>query len=165
MDPRLESSPQDKPCPPWKILVVDDDEDIHFMTKLMLKNLRFEQRELLFIHAFSAKDSLEKLSEHTDTAVVLLDVEMERPQAGFEVICNIRQIDPLCRIIIRTGQAGSILEEEAIRRYDINDYREKTELTKLKLNSCVMGALRSYRDLLKLEQEKSVLKQTVSQLK
>jgi two-component system sensor histidine kinase/response regulator len=35
-----------------------------------------------------------------------------------------------------------------IARYDINDYREKTELTSRKLNSVMVMALRSYRDLL-----------------
>jgi hypothetical protein len=51
------------------------------------------------------------------------------------------------RIILRTGQPGQAPELRAIIDYDINDYKEKTELTAEKLYSSIVTSLRSYRDL------------------
>lgn len=57
----------------------------------------------------------------------------------------------LVRIILRTGQPGLALEEEVIVKYDINDYKTKTELTRQKLFTTIITALRAYRDLCLIE--------------
>ena len=41
----------------WDILVVDDEEDIHQVTKLVLSGFEFEDKALRFHHAYSAKRS------------------------------------------------------------------------------------------------------------
>ena len=53
----------------------------------------------------------------------------------------------LVRIILRTGQPGNAPEDEIIREYDINDYKEKTELTARKLHTSVITSLRSYLNI------------------
>jgi hypothetical protein len=52
--------------------------------------------------------------------------------------------------VLRTGQPGAVPESEVIRRYDINDYKEKTELTTLKMETTIFAALRSHRDIVAL---------------
>src|SRR4030042_1202791 len=59
---------------PWKILVVDDEEDIHTVTKMALKGFIFKDRGIEFLHTYSAKESEQVLREHPDIAVILLDV-------------------------------------------------------------------------------------------
>jgi|GEM_PF-5329687 len=39
--------------PPWKILIVDDENDVHIMTKLSLKGFEFEGRPLEIFQAMS----------------------------------------------------------------------------------------------------------------
>jgi hypothetical protein len=51
------------------------------------------------------------------------------------------------RIILRTGQPGYAPEMDAIRDYDINDYRTKSELTRTKLYTTVAAAIRAYQQI------------------
>ena len=137
----------------WPLLIVDDEEEVHAVTKLALSGFEFAGRGLEFVSAHSAAQAREVLRERRDIAVVLLDVVMETDHAGLEVADFIRNVieNRFARIVLRTGQPGQAPEREVIRRYDINDYKEKTELTAKKLFTVVYTALRSYRDLLALE--------------
>ncbi|MBF0460727.1 MAG: EAL domain-containing protein [Magnetococcales bacterium] len=138
---------------PWLIMVVDDDEDVHRLTQLVLRDLRFEQRAVTFLHAYSGAEAYALLTQHPKTAVLLLDVVMETDHAGLELVRDIREKlqNHLTRIILRTGQAGLAPEFRVVAEYDINDYREKTELTSQKLIGVVTIALRGFRDLLAIQ--------------
>ena len=133
----------------WKLMVVDDEEEIHRVTRLALNDFSFEDRGLSFISAFSGEEAKALLLEHPDTAIVLLDVVMESEHAGLEVARHIRETlhNTLVRIILRTGRPGQAPEKRVILDYDINDYKEKSELTVQKLTTSVITALRSHRDL------------------
>jgi CheY-like chemotaxis protein len=133
----------------WKILVVDDEPAIHQVTKLALRNLSVLGRPSQLINALSARDAREQLEKHPDIAVVLLDVVMETETAGLEFIQHIRQqaANPLIRIILRTGQPGQAPERQVMVDYDINDYKEKTELTASKLFTTVMSSIRTFMHL------------------
>src|SRR5690606_28335582 len=65
------------------------------------------------------------------------------------------------RIILRTGQPGQAPEKIVISNYDINDYKEKTELTTQKLYTTVMAALRSFRDIMVIENNKIGLEKII----
>ena len=139
--------------PPWKILIVDDEVDVHQITKLALKDFQFQNRAIRLISAYSAKEAIKILQENSDIALVLLDVVMETEQSGIEVIKYIREVlgNLFIRIVLRTGQPGQAPEEIIIREYDINDYKNKTELTYRKLISVIITALRTFELLIKLE--------------
>lgn len=139
-----------EPKTPWKVLIVDDDEEIHFITKLALKDFVFDGRKLEFISAFSGEEAKKIIKEHKDIALVLLDVVMEDDNAGLKVVKYIRDVEKnqIIRIILRTGQPGQAPESKVIIEYDINDYKTKTELTAQKLVSIIVTALRSYRDII-----------------
>ncbi|MBF0183501.1 MAG: EAL domain-containing protein [Magnetococcales bacterium] len=157
----------EQPQEPWVVMVVDDDEDVHKLTRLVLRDLRFDQRPVTFLHAYSAAEAFTLLAQHTRTAVLLLDVVMETDHAGLQLVRQIRDQlqNPLVRIILRTGQAGQAPEMKVIAEYDINDYREKTELTSQKLISAVTIALRGYRDLLTIRQLSLQKRETEERLK
>ncbi|MBT3306180.1 MAG: DUF3369 domain-containing protein, partial [Alphaproteobacteria bacterium] len=147
----------------WKILIVDDEHSIHDVTKLALGGFEFADKELEFISAFSGEEAKTKILQHPDTAVVLLDVVMENDHAGLEVAKYIREEakNPLVRIVLRTGQPGQAPERTVITDYDINDYKEKTELTMQKLFTLMYSSLRSYRDIIALESNKKGLEQII----
>lgn len=136
----------------WKILIVDDEPDIHEITEISLKGFTFDGRGLDFYRAYSASDALQILSDHPDIAIGLIDVVMEKEHAGLELIHDIRSKlkNAFIRLILRTGQPGQAPERKVIQEYDINDYKEKTELTSQKLFSSIYTSLRSYRDLIAL---------------
>ena len=66
-----------------------------------------------------------------DIAVALVDVVMESYDAGLKLVEHIRHRvgNSLIRIVIRTGQPGVAPERYVIDNYDIDDYKDKTELT------------------------------------
>ena len=135
--------------PPWVILVVDDDEGVHEVTELILSDFSFEGRGLSLLHAFSAQEALAVLTQRDDIAVILLDVVMETDTAGLDLANRIRGElnNQQVRIVIRTGQASDLSELEVLRAYDVNDYRNKTELTMQKLTGTCLIALRNFRDI------------------
>lgn len=147
----------------WKVLIVDDEEAIHSVTKLALKHLVFAHKSLEFISAFSAAQAKEILQRERDIAVVLLDVVMEEENSGLQLAKYIRYDlkNKLVRIILRTGQPGQAPEEQVIMEYDINDYKEKTELTARKLYSAMVTALRSYQDLERISSSKRGLEKII----
>jgi len=143
---------------PWKVLLVDDEPDIHDITKLTLARFRLDGRALTFLHAYSGAEAKEVLAREKDIALVFLDVVMERDDSGLEVARWLRQDldNQFTRIVLRTGQPGQAPEERVIVDYDINDYKEKTELDRTKLFTTTFAALRAYRDIMKVEDARRV---------
>ena len=130
----------------WKILIVDDEEDIHSVTRIALKGFTFRGKPVEFYDAYSAAEAETILKEHPDIALILLDVVMETTNAGLDLVKIIRDKlgNKVTQIIIRTGQPGQAPEREVIVSYEINDYKTKTELTSFKLFTVALASLRAY---------------------
>lgn len=135
----------------WNLLIVDDDPEVHSVTRLALKGFTFGGRALHIDSAYSGVEARRMLREN-QYAIALLDVVMETDHAGLELARWIRETlnDAYVRLILRTGQPGQAPEREVITNYDINDYKEKTELTANKLFTLICASLRSYRDMVSL---------------
>ncbi len=162
---RHEITPPARSAPaPWKLLIVDDEPEVHQVTRLVLSSFRFEQRPIEFLSAHSGAQARAMLRDQPDIAVVLLDVVMETDQAGLELVHYIRGElrNTFIRIVLRTGQPGHAPEHEVIANYDINDYKEKTELTAQKLSTTLYSALRAYRDMMTIEASKRGLERVIA---
>jgi diguanylate cyclase (GGDEF)-like protein len=152
----------------WKILIVDDEPSVHRATELALKSFTFEGKPVSFISAYSGKEGMELITtQHPDTAIILLDVVMESHDAGLKVVQYIREElnNHRVRIILRTGNPGEAPEESVILNYDINDYKLKVELTRQRLITSAISALRSFRDIATIEQQKQDLDVALEHLK
>jgi signal transduction histidine kinase/HPt (histidine-containing phosphotransfer) domain-containing protein len=134
---------------PWPVLVVDDDEEVHLMTKLVLGRLRYKDRSLELLTARSAAEAEALLRVRDDIAVALLDIVMETDDAGLRLARCIRDDigNSDIRIILRTGQPGQAPVREVIVNYDINDYKSKTELTSEKLFITIVTGLRAFDNI------------------
>lgn len=148
LEPSITITPG-KLLPTWRIMIIDDDPDVHSATTFALGSLEIQHRPLSFLHAYSAAEAREILAHETDIAIILLDVVMEHEDAGLQLVSHIRKTLGLLdvRIILRTGQPGYAPEIDAIRDYDINDYKTKSELTRTKLYTAVTSAIRSYEQI------------------
>ena len=133
----------------WKLLIVDDDVEVHEATRFAIHNMRIAGRPLQLINAHSATEAAGILEAEREIAVILLDVVMESPNAGLDLVQRIRHELGLTdvRIILRTGQPGHAPELKVIRDYDINDYKTKAELTHTRLVTALIAAIRSYDQL------------------
>jgi response regulator RpfG family c-di-GMP phosphodiesterase len=149
---------------PWKVLLVDDEPEIHEVTRLVLAGFQFEGRPLLILSAVTATEAKQILAQYDDIAVILLDVVMESDQAGLKLVEYIRNElgNKNVRIVLRTGQPGQAPEHEVITKYDINDYKEKTELTAQKLATTMFASLRAYRDIMIIEANKRGLERVIA---
>jgi len=147
----------------WKVMIADDDPNIHEVTKLALSDFEFYGRGIEFISAMSGAEAKTLILEHPDTAILLLDVVMENDHAGLDVAKYVREVakNSNVRIVLRTGQPGQAPERQVITEYDINDYKEKTELTASKLFTLMYSSLRSYRDIIALEANKLGLEHVI----
>ncbi len=144
--------------PAWKVLIVDDEPDVHTVTKLALSRFKLDDRPLTFINAYSGEQAKELLNQEQDVAVAFIDVVMESDHAGLELVKWIREElrNRNMRLILRTGQPGQAPEENVIVNYDINDYKAKAELDSRKLTTSMYSALRSYRDIMEIEKARLI---------
>ena len=147
----------------WRILVVDDDEAVHQITKLVLADALIENRKLEIVSAFSSKEAQGILQDDTSFCMAFVDVVMETDHAGLELVDWIRNDlqNQAIRLILRTGQAGSAPEAKVIKDFDINDYKEKTDFTSGKMITTVYAAIRAYRDIITIQRSLDAFKQLI----
>lgn len=134
---------------PWTVLVVDDDADMVAITVLVFDELTFEGRPLRVLTARSGEEARQFFRTEPDIAVAYIDVVMETEHAGLDLVRFIREElgNRRTRLILRTGNAGAAPREEIVRHFEIDDYREKTEVTAERLETSLLTSLRTYRQL------------------
>lgn len=147
----------------WKLLIVDDDQEVHVISRIVLRDLEFEGRALELISAYSGEEAKDLIQKHKDIAVILLDVVMETENAGLNVVRFIRETlqNKFIRIILRTGQPGDAPEKDIVINYDINNYKEKTELSSEKLTTAIISGIRAYRDIMSIENSRLGLEKVI----
>ena len=154
------SDPSETPSKkPWCVLLVDDDEQVHAVTRLALKGFEFQDSGLELLSAYSGKEGRAVFDSRDDIALALVDVVMETDNAGLELVRYVRNTleNQRTRLVMRTGQPGQAPEDRVIREYDIDDYKEKTDLTIQKLRTLLYSKLRAYRDLCVIEEQRDGL--------
>lgn len=141
----------------WKVIIADDEKEVHAVTRMVLKEVSFDGKPIEFISTYSGEETKAAIQKYPDTAVILLDVVMEKDDTGLEIVKYIREevCNKTVRIVLRTGQSGQAPERDVIDNYDINDYKQKTDLTAQKLYTTLTVALRGYRDLMLVEKSQT----------
>ena len=147
----------------WRILVIDDDESVHQVTKLVLADAEIEHRQLEIISAFSSKEAKDILLKDDSFCMAFVDVVMETDHAGLELVQWIREDlkNQAIRLILRTGQAGAAPEARVIKDFDINDYKEKTDFTANKMITTVYASIRAYRDIMTIQRSLDAFKKLI----
>lgn len=149
----------------WKVLIVDDEPDVHEVTRIGLKRFTFDGKNIELVSVYSAEQARKILQNNQDFAVAMIDVVMETEEAGLDLVRFIRKEVGLShiRLIIRTGQPGKAPERFVIDNFDIDDYKEKTDLTALKMYTVFRSLIKSYRDILTIERSKIELEHKVKE--
>lgn len=147
----------------WKVLVVDDEPEVHRITKITLAQFQFDNKPIEFLHAYSGQEAQAIMQHEPDIALILLDVVMETDSSGLDVVRYVRDTldNSRVRIVLRTGQPGQAPEDDVVANYDINDYKDKTELTSQKLRTLIRASLRSYRDICALDRNRKGLEKVI----
>ncbi len=133
----------------WNILLVDDEPDVHEVTRLALKHRRWRKRPFELTSLMSMRDAIAMFeTKKPSFQVAIVDVVMEKEDAGLRLCEYIRAHCPSSlRIILRTGQPGVAPEEQVLNEHDIDYYLAKSEATPDKLYSVIRACLRSSQDI------------------
>ena len=133
-------------APPWVVLIVDDEPDVHEVTRMTLWPTEFAGAAVELHSAYSTAEARSFLDEGREIALVILDVVMETDDAGLQFCRYVREElrNTDVQIVLRTGQPGQAPEKEVMLNYDINGYFLKTEITAQKLHSILISSLRNY---------------------
>ncbi len=147
----------------WRILVIDDDDSVHQVTKLVLADAEIEHRQLEIVSAYSSEEAKSILSTDDSFCMAFVDVVMETDHAGLELVEWIRKVhkNQAIRLVLRTGQAGSAPEAKVIKDFDINDYKEKTDFTANKMITTVYASIRAYRDIMTIQRSLDAFKKLI----
>jgi diguanylate cyclase len=148
---------------PWLVAVVDDERAMFDSTVLALEGTTFDGKPIQLIYADSSQAGRRLLETTPNIACVLLDVVMETDHAGLDLAREIRNDlkNTSIRIILRTGQPGYAPPMDVLEQYDINDYKEKTELTRTRLWMAIACAIRSYQQIVAIERSRAGLRATI----
>ena len=151
--------------PTWCVLLVDDDDTVHAATNLALRGFEFQQKKLELVIAHSGEQGRHIFESRDDIALAIVDVVMETPRAGLELVHYVRNVlhNHHTRMVLRTGEAGQAPEDKIIRDYEIDDYKEKSEMTMRTLHTMLYSKLRAYHSLCMLDEQRSSLEQVVEQ--
>lgn len=137
-----------KEAEPWPVLVVDDEQDIHRLVRLICSDIRYQDRPIEIIDVFTAAEARQTLTDRPGIALVILDVMMETDSAGLDLVDFIRSDleDDGIQIVLFTGQPGLAPERRVIRDYDINGYVNKADVASESMRSAVITSLRFFSD-------------------
>ena len=75
----------------WKVMIVDDEPDIHSLTHMVMNDFSFKGRQLEFVGAYSGEEARKMIEEDDDIALILLDVVMEEEDSGLKLVEHIRK--------------------------------------------------------------------------
>ena len=155
-EPESAARPDGSTVSAWKVLLVDDEKDIHAVLNLALRDMRVEGKPLQLLDAHSAAEAKKILAEHPDISLILLDVVMESELAGLNLVRHIRRdiCNRMVQIVLVTGQPGYAPQREVVTDYEIDGYRLKSELTADKIFVSVYVALRTYKALRESEMQR-----------
>ncbi len=139
----------------WKILIVDDEEFIHDNLEMNLEDLIYDNKNIRFLHAFSAKEAKDVLLHNPDIAIIILDVMMEENNSGLNFVKLVRQEikNQDVRIILHTGQPGIAPKKEVSQEYIIDGYLDKNISDNDDCYVAIRIALRSYQEKLRLREQ------------
>src|SRR4051794_23629904 len=108
---------KDPAVPQYKILVVDDEDNIRMLIQAMLKR---EGRHVAL--AAKGKDAI-AIFKKERPHLTILDIDMPDID-GITVLREIRTIDPQAKVMIFTGGDSPSVEREA-RRLGVTDFLQK----------------------------------------
>jgi CheY-like chemotaxis protein len=103
---------------PYKILVVDDEDNIRTLVQTMLKQ---EGRQVVL--AARGKEAIAMFKKERPN-LTILDIDMPDID-GITVLREIRTIDPLARVMVFTGGGESPSVEREARALGVTDFLRK----------------------------------------
>ncbi|MDJ1176737.1 ATP-binding protein [Roseofilum capinflatum] len=151
----------------WSILVIDRDPGIYQIFSEQFHDFVFQGKPLQVKWIDNEEQARSYLEENPDLSLVFVDLDLEKPRGGLELVQFIREDlkNSSHRIIVCAPEPDQALEFSILLNYDVNDYQQKTNLNPQTLGMSLVKALRSYQELQNLEENRQELTALSTQLK
>jgi len=143
----------------WKILLIENNNRLHTIIEKAAQNIYINNKKLFILHAKDIEEAKALLKEHQDIAVAFIDIAMQTPESGLELIHYIRYKlhNTLTRIILIASHDTSMPAEDIIEKYDINDYKEYDEVDEHKLFNVIRTAIKQYSQFKELKENRDAI--------
>lgn len=119
--------------PPWRVLMIDDDEQVHQSTLLAVGDEVVLGRKLLFIHAKTGAEAIAMIgSDMAPPDLAFVDMVMECPDAGLR-FARAAKVNDKWRtmiILLRSGQPGFSNEMEQARLLGVEGFVQKANVSR-----------------------------------
>ena len=136
----------------WEILLVDNDLSMHTIIKENIDGSNVFGKKIKVLHAHNAQEAKQLIKENQDIALSFVDIAMETPNAGLELVNYIRYDlhNSDMRIVILDSNESPIPAGSIIEHYDINDYKNRTNIESQQIFLYVRTALKQYQQFKEL---------------
>lgn len=137
----------------WTILIVDDEEAIHENLRFTLRHMVYGNEGVELMHAYTAAEAQKIIVAHPAIAVVILDVMMERDDAGLKFVHFLRDDanNQDTRVLLYTGQPSIAPKRDVAEQYTIDGYLDKNSTDNNDCYVAVRLALKCYEERLHLK--------------
>lgn len=134
---------------PWRILLVDADEQTRSTLQYVLRNARILGRRVELHQVATVNAAIELLELQRDFALVMLDIMFSPDHPGASLVEYLRGVCQMsdCRILLHTRAPWLAPSPDFLSRLDISDFRAKAELDHSRLLGSITAALRCYEQL------------------
>ncbi len=145
MDPQELAIDDAKPLPetpPWTVLVVDDDPGVLAISRMALRRVRVEGRDLTLVTAQSGAEAVRWLEGHAEPDVLLVDMQLETADAGMALLRELRNRLGCrwARVLLRSGGDMSRLQADLVD-LDVSAVIGKAEIGLAELRAAVAQVL------------------------
>lgn len=139
----------------WKVLVVDDDRDIHALTSILFGDMAHEGLKVKFIYADSVDSACEIIKKEKNMALLLLDMVMGDRDAGIQVMDYLRTTceNTSTRLVVRSSVRDTHPSDELCEKYQIDRCVVKSELSVEQLRDVIEESLNLYQGGVTEEEE------------
>ncbi|ADN09997.1 EAL domain-containing response regulator [Sulfurimonas autotrophica] len=140
----------------WEILLVDDNTKLHELIKNNLNGILINKKKVKILHAYNAAEAKELIGKNSDIAIAFIDIAMQAPDAGLELVNYIRNTlyNTSMRIIIIDSESLPVPASDIIEHYDINDYKDQRCIESQKLFTTIRTAIKQYQQFKDLKDKK-----------
>lgn len=150
----------------WKVLVADDNEDTWGVVRACLRKFAYRGLAADVLWAATASEAEAILHRDSDIALALVDVVMESPTAGLDLIERIRQEGRIwrTRVVLLTGNPDVAPRSEATQQFDLDGYIDKAQMTPERLYATTYSAVRAYDLISRLDRARKSIVDAVTML-
>jgi len=145
-----------------KILVVDDEPDLELLIKQKFRR-KIREGEYEFVFASNGQEALTRVAEHTDTAIILSDINMP-VMDGLTLLTRVHEANPAIKTVIVSAYGDMANIRTAMNRGAFDFVCKPVDFVDLELTmEKTIQQVQQLRDTLRAIQENNILKMYVDE--